>query len=229
MREEIPSVPESSRILPFSPASGTEPRRERLESLRRLVAEKFPESTADLAAVPQESSTGLPAGLLTEIHGSSGSVGLFVLAELERQSQIFAGFIDSSNAFDPTECPSSVLRRLLWVRCASAIQAVQSTDLLLRDGNLSLLVLDLHGTPAHELRRIPASTWHRFQRLLEENPITLALCTPRPCIAAARLRIATSGSWSLRDLIQPRAELHARLCNRPLPRSHLGEPAQRIA
>lgn len=232
MSQETQSVPESARILPFSPAllPPATSRLSRLESLRRLVAEKFPDAGADLSAPPSESAdAGLPRGLLTEIHGSAGGVGLFVLAELERHPQFFAGLIDATNAFEPTECPPSVLRRLLWVRCKSAIQAVQSTDLLLRDANLPLLFLDLHSTPARELRSIPASTWHRFQRLLEDNPLTLAICTPRPSISAARLRISASGFWTLRDLTRPRHQLHQKLQTLATHRSQTTEPTRKLA
>jgi len=72
--------------------------------------------------------------------------------------------------------------------------------------------------PPLALREIPASTWHRFQRLLEESPLALAVCTGRPCIAPARLRIEVSGSWTLRDMIRPREELLTRLHSRTLHR-----------
>ena len=40
-------------------------------------------------------------------------------------------------------------------------------DLLLRDGNLPLILLDLQPVPIREVRRIPASALPRFQRLIE--------------------------------------------------------------
>jgi len=43
---------------------------------------------------------------------------------------------------------------------------VKATDLLLHDGNLPLVLLDLQFLPSRALRKIPPSTWHRFGRLV---------------------------------------------------------------
>jgi hypothetical protein len=208
-------------------ATGDESKILRLEALRKLVSEKFPESRA--AMVPEESIEfeGFPRGLLTEIHGSAGSISLFLLSALLQEKLTFAGLVDATNAFEPGEFPPSVLRRLLWVRCREAAQAVHAVDLLLRDGNLPLVFLDLRGVPPLALRQIPASTWHRFQRLLEEAPLALAVCTGRPCIAPARLRIEVSGSWTLRDMIRPRQELLGRLHARTLHRGGMPSAEER--
>ncbi len=180
----------------------------RLAALRRLVEDKFPGSAASLESGEAPGETGrLADGQLTEIHGSSGSVSLFLWDTLVRGEAVFTGWIDATDALEPGEFPASVLRRLLWVRCANATQAVQATDLLLRDGNLPLLVLDLRGVAAREFREIPASTWHRFQRLLEGSPVALAICTAHPGIAPARLRMEISGAPSLQDLTRSREEL----------------------
>ncbi len=74
-----------------------------------------------------------------------------------------------------------------------------------------MVLLDLRMVAARELRSVPASTWHRFQRLLEQQGSALGICTARPCIAAARLRVQARSQWTLRDLLRPREELMAEL------------------
>lgn len=200
----------------------------RLEVLRQLIDERFPEARPG-RVVLQEEEEGIPAGMISEVHGSPGAVSLFVTAEMMRQDRVFAGLIDAADEFDPAEVPSSLLRRLVWVRCREVFAAVQAADLLLRDANLSLLFLDLRGIPARELGGIPASTWHRFQRLLEDSPVAFAVCSQRPCIAAARLRLEVSADWTLRDQLLPRAELLRKIRTRTQRRSRAVEPLRRIA
>jgi hypothetical protein len=188
-----------------------DPRIIRLEALRKLVLEKFPDSQPPAERREPGGFEGFPRGHLTEVHGSVGSVSLFMLAAILREEVVFAGWVDAADAFEACEFPASVLRRMLLVRCRRAAQAVQAVDLLVRDGNLPLVFLDLRGVPPADLRRIPASTWHRFQRLVEETSLALAVCTERPCIAPARLRIEAAGSWTLEDMMRPRRELQERL------------------
>lgn len=183
----------------------------RFEALRKLVNEKFPDSQHEVVAGGRSECESLPRGLLTEVYGSTGSVSLFVTSVILREERSFAGWVDATNALEPGEFAESVLERLLWVRCREAVKAVQAVDLLLRDGNLPLVFLDLRGVSARALGEIPASTWYRFQRLLEESPLALAVCTEKPCIAAARIRVAAAGVWQLSDMLRPREELVARL------------------
>src|SRR3982074_3288526 len=107
--------------------------------LRRLLAERFPQS---LAPGSDRLRTGLPAidlaigGLpknaVTELSSPNLSAGSALLIHLLLQSAHRAGFflalIDGSDSFDPQ--PSAhALRNLLWVRCHQASLAVQAADL----------------------------------------------------------------------------------------------------
>ena len=58
---------------------------------------------------------------------------------------------------------------LLWIRCHNAAQALKATDLILRDGNLSLIILDFKQNTDKELRKIPGPTWYRFQRITKST------------------------------------------------------------
>lgn len=152
---------------------------------------------------------GLRHGAVTELCGQA-SCGRFFLERLlssVRQRGGFAGLVDCAHAFDPGSYDASLLSRLLMVFCASAEQGVKAVDLLLRDGNLGVLLLDLQALAPRQIGRIPASTWHRFQRLVENSGTALVVLTPQPIVESARIRIVLRGQWELMELKRPRQEL----------------------
>jgi len=103
----------------------------------------------------------------------------------------FLALVDGADSFDVGAVEPDVLTRLLWVRCASANEALKAADLLLRDRNFPVIVLDLKLNPAAQLRKIPATTWYRFARLLEQTRATVLVVTPFSLVggAACRARI----------------------------------------
>jgi hypothetical protein len=133
-----------------------------------------------------------------------------ILAAVERE-RCFAALVDVGRTFDPQGTNPALLRRLLWVCCANPMQAVKAADLLLRDGNLPLIVLDLQSVAPRELRRIPASTWHRFQRLVEQTSTALVALTSQPMIESASVRIAVRQRWTLAAMRERRRELLTRV------------------
>ncbi len=191
-----------------------------LAELRRTLEERFP------GAPPQPDrhwETGWPAldshgggiqcGAVTELSSSASSGALFldrILAALESR-RAFAGLVDCGRSFDPGSYPGDASARLLCVFCESAEQGVKAADLLLRDGNLPLVLLDLQAVPLRSLDRIPASTWHRFQRLVENSGTAFVALTPRPIVEAARVRIAMHGRWDIGALHLRRGKLLAEL------------------
>src|SRR5262245_33512870 len=138
----------------------------RLADLRRMLADKFPTAEqrpgsilptglADVDAV----EGGLRRAALTEFSGTSGAGALFLQAMLGTmcRERCFAALVDAARTFEPDGCPAAALARLLVVFCVDAMQAVKATDLLLRDGNLSLVLLDFQNVAPAQLRRIPAN------------------------------------------------------------------------
>jgi hypothetical protein len=178
-------------------AAGIDERRGRLAALRTLVAEKFPalrpapvgRLCTGCAALDRRG--GLARGALTEVCGSSGGGQLVLAAVLDMavREGFFLGLIDGADALEPADWPPEHLQRLLWVRCGGSHSALKATDILMRDGNLPLLLLDLQIVPIAQLRRIPVSTWHRFHRLLEHSSTILLVLTPQPMVEAAPCRI----------------------------------------
>lgn len=189
-------------------------------ALRELLAEKFPVAElrpsgllpTGLAAF-DAAEGGLRRGALTELAGPAGSGGLFLGAALAmlRRTRGFGALVDAGRSFDPQGADPRALRRLLWVRCGDAQQAVKAADLLLRDGNLPLLLVDFQRVPARELRRIPASTWHRFQRLVEQTGTAFVVLSPAPMVEGAQVRIAVKNHWSLAAMRRRRGCLLAEL------------------
>jgi hypothetical protein len=70
-----------------------------------------------------------------------------------------------------------LLQHLLWVRCHTLDEAIQAADILVRDANLSLVMLDLRGVDVRALRRVFPTTWYRLQRALERTDMAMAVFT----------------------------------------------------
>jgi hypothetical protein len=88
---------------------------------------------------------------------------------------------------------------------------MQATDLLLRDGNFPLVILDLVLNPITELRRIPSSTWYRMQRLIEPAPSALLAFTPCSLIHSAQWKLVLQNRWRLPQLDCATTELRTQL------------------
>ncbi len=173
-----------------------------------------------LAALDRRLGGGLPRGALSELSGPVGSLGLTTLQHgllrSAREAQLFAAFVDGFDRFDPGSCPAALREGLLWVRGDGRVpQVLKAADLLVRDPNFGLLLLDLREAAARELRRVPAQHWYRLQRAVRESGGTLALFTPFPLAPSATLRVrfrptgSVEPAWEL--LRQPAAAAHADL------------------
>lgn len=176
--------------------------------LRALLSEKFP----GLAMRLHETSSGakpawpvellsfdaswpveLAKGALTEVvcaGVNSGSAALIhaLLICAARENQI-VGVIDGCDSLDVTQFEQNVLSRLFWVRCRSVPEALKAADLMLRDNNFSLVLLDLKLNPESQLRKIPATTWYRLQRLIERTSTVFVIFTPCLLVKATRQRV----------------------------------------
>lgn len=194
---------------PQPPAPG------RLDALRALVAAKFPAQPLPAASrfrtgrAALDLHGGLRQGALTEACGTPGAGSLLLAALLEAAARdsFLVGLIDAAGSFEPEDWPEAQLRRLLWVMGRDVPSSLKAADLLLRDGNLPILVLDLQMLPPRALRRIPAGTWHRFHKVIEPLATVLLVLTPRPLVEGAAARIALGLKTDLDALHRPRAAL----------------------
>ena len=180
--------------------------------LRNLLANRFPRAPKSvgtrlitgLAFFDQSVGGGLPKGAITELitpPRSAGSASL-VHAFIHRayRDKYFVALIDGRDSFDPCELGNSILRQLLWVRCTKALEAVKAADLLLRDGNFPLLIVDLIFNSPGELRKIQQTTWYRLQRLVESVPTACLVLTRYEMVSSAQLKLVLENSWNLETL-----------------------------
>ncbi len=195
----------------------------RIIDLRRLLAEKFPRESlpagdqlaTGLPFFDQALGGGLTKSAITEISPGperAGSASL-IAALLQRAAveRFFLALIDGRDSFDPQSICPVVLRHLLWVRCRRASEAMQAADLLLRDGNFPLVILDLVLNPLAELRKIPSSNWYRLQRLVEPVPTAFLALTPRSMISSAQWKVSLENRWTLPQLDWVAADLQGQL------------------
>jgi hypothetical protein len=149
---------------------------------------------------------------------------LSVLAATTKRSEVCA-FVDVSDAFDPVSAHAAGVKfeNLLWVRCGSSPrkksftgknnyarkkelsdrrnegpveQALRVTDLLLQSGGFGLVIIDLGDVPVKLARRIPLTSWFRFQRAVENTPTVLFVIAPVPCAptcASLLMKLRASG------------------------------------
>lgn len=74
---------------------------------------------------------------------------------------------------------------------------MQAADLLLRDGNLGLVVVALRSNNAHEVAKVPPSSWHRLQRVTESSTTNFLVLTRQPTVSAARPRLLLNARFGL--------------------------------
>ena len=148
---------------------------------------------------------------------------LAVLSAATKRNEVCA-LVDVSDAFDPVSAQSAGVNfeKLLWVRCggfprkkpssvsnhvetkqyfrhhaeAPVEQGIRVTDLLLQSGGFGLVIIDLGDVPVKLARRIPLTSWFRFQRAVENTPTVLFLIASVPCAqtcASLQLKLQASG------------------------------------
>jgi RecA DNA recombination protein len=197
--------------------------------VRQLLAERFPQLRCfprdlpnpvdriptGLKQIDDLLQGGLVKGAITELvssHAGSGT-GLVLRSLLRATSERgqWMALVDAQDRFDPVPVPAAHLSGLLWVRCRQAHQALQATDLLVRDSNFSLVVLDLQATPAAHLRKISLTTWYRTQRVMEQTSAALLVLSPCAIVSGAWARLSLPGQFGLEALEKTEEELSSQL------------------
>lgn len=195
---------------------------DKLANLRQLLAERFPtvpRTTGRVLAtgIPaiDEATGGIPLSAITEIICASPSCGghllIGQLLAATRATRTRVALIDSTDSFDPASFDEDLLAHLVWVRCASTTVALSAADLLARDANLGLVVLDLRRAPEADLRRTPSTQWYRLQRAVEATDLSLVVETPHASVPSAQVRFKLTTSHGAEALDRERATLTAEL------------------
>lgn len=210
VQQLLPSRSRSfSGSSPPSPSAPKSP--PKLISLKELEErqDSHPRWATHFPALERLFPGGLRRGALAEciaVQPSSGS-RLFMnhCIRQTRREGVYTVLIDGSDTFDLEGWKDDELAHLLWLRCNSTRQALKAADILTRDANFFLLLLDLCGCAENELRRIPSHSWYRLQRAVEENDSLLLCITPRPLVSSAASRWRLTRSLSLDVLEQDTA------------------------
>lgn len=137
---------------------------------------------------------GWPRGHVSEIVGprSSGRTRVLIqtLAAATQRGEL-AALVDATDGFDPASALplAPVWPYLLWIRGQQPVpvghrsgavsasggdmlarivdRAIKAAALVLQAGGFGVVALDLADVPQVALRRLPFTTWMRFQRLIE--------------------------------------------------------------
>ena len=179
-------------------------------NLRNVLAERFQQpltlSGGQISIPLLEGVTdgGLRKNTITEIISTTASAGsallIHNLLQIAQRDRFFLALIDGRDSLDVESVDPKVLRHLLWIRCQKVTEAIKAADFLLRDGNFPVVILDLVLNPAEELRRIPASSWYRLQRLVESILTAFVVISRHNMVPSAHRKIVLENRWKLSDL-----------------------------
>jgi hypothetical protein len=231
--ERLAAHPQLAEVVPAS--------RLEVRPVPEMVSCGIREMNALTGGLPRGCLTEICGG------ASSGRTSL-LLATLAAatQRQEACALVDVSDAFDPVSAASAGVQfeRVLWVRCgrrrssspqrhrdtekkigreqeekeASVEQALRVTDLLLQSGGFGLVIIDLGDVPVKIARRIPLTSWFRFQRAVERTPTVLFVVSQSPCtqscaamLVKMKAKSLVVSRWSLAKALPPEIPSHAQL------------------
>jgi len=192
----------------------------KLAALRSLLSARFPEKTrrpggavgTGVPAIDAALGGGLPAGRLTElVSGAPSSGGQTVFTRLlisTRAARQRVALVDAADGFAPEAVPADALRHLVWVRSRSLGAALAAADVLVRDGNYAVIVLDLRGIAERALRR---AGWYRLHRAAEGGAAAVLVQTPCELVPAAPWRLILRVPQTLADAGVPLELIAGRL------------------
>lgn len=198
--------------------------------LRNLLTERFPQPlcttgrrlTTGLSCVDESIGGGLPRGAITELISpgtNAGSASLIrALVHCAHSDNYFLALIDGRDSFDPCGLDNASLQHLFWVRCGKTSEVVKAADLLLRDGNFPLVIVDLVLNAPEELRKIPQTNWYRLQRLVKVLPTACLVLTRYEMVSSAQLKLVLENSWDIQTFETEAAFSRLRIV---VKRSHL--------
>ena len=200
----------------------------KITDIRELLRSRFPlaqatdlttdsESAVDVqTGVPCLDQMGMQPGRIHEIVCRSRGMGtgLLLAALLDSWGQEVrqpVALVDGADVFNPREVTAETRERLLWLRCHDAAQAVKGADLLLRDGNIPRVLMDLALCSDVGVRRIPAQAWHRLRMLAEKSGALCCVFTAFQTVPCARSRLLMKQPHGLDAMDRPRTELASQL------------------
>ena len=211
-------------LQPLPPCHAEDASARKIIELRALLAEKFPAAApppparlqTGLSILDDLLDGGLPEAAITEIVSPGGSSGsgtfLHALIESVQAAGRCPALVDAGDSFDVDDACDGPPPALLLVRCRQGVeQALKAADLLARDGNLPLLILDLVMCAPRQVRAIPSTYWYRLQRVVEASGVTVVTTTPCPVVGSAACTLRLTRHFGLPALDCLRDQLTGQL------------------
>ena len=157
--------------------------------------------SSGVRAIDDALGGGFPGGRLTEVVSAKPtSGGQTLLAQLlvsTRVTRQRVALVDAADGFAPESVPPDALRHLVWVRCQNAGQALAAADVLVRDGNFAVVILDVRGCDERELLRTPATGWYRLQRAAGTSTVAVLVQTTCALVPAVPVRLVLRSAQAL--------------------------------
>lgn len=183
----------------------------RLVQLQSLVAARFPAAMQTHFTKPPSisgNSVSLLPGKLVEVVSPPQGTGTGLLIQhLAGLDQKPLAWIDAADSLDLASLPSSLRQRLLWLRGRGAKDSLKAADMILRDGNLQTLLIDLRMVPERQLFGLPSSLWHRLRMLAEKTQASVGVFTPFKTVGCAAMRWSVNSLFDLESLHTLRSDL----------------------
>lgn len=192
---------------------------DKVVALRRLLDERHPVARPKSArlipyGVPvldEILGGGLRTGVLTEFVSERASTGnqsaLGSLLVTTRHKGQRVALVDAAGAFDIEGLNDEVIAHVVWVRCATLGECWRAADLVARDPNYAVTVIDVRGRPLREVARTRDSIWTRLQRAAEQAETAVLIQSDSAIVPNAAFRVVFSESLKPESLTLPRREL----------------------
>jgi hypothetical protein len=197
--------------------------------LRQLLAARFPQQQMPVplviptgvdqldASLEGNLSQGSVVQIVAPLPSCGSALLLHTVIAATNHSARLVALVDGKNSFDPGLLNPTVL----WVRCTQLEQAAKAVDLLIRDHNVALTILDFKLNPIIDLRKIPATTWYRWQRVTAETQTSLLFFTPTYISGSSSFALTLTTQWQLNDLTELSTDLLTQLDWDVIYRKHL--------
>ncbi|MCH6256102.1 hypothetical protein MLD52_06050 [Puniceicoccaceae bacterium K14] len=175
-----------------------------IAGIEEVACQDAPTIRTGIETLDEDLGGGLPLGVLTEVAVTKPSCGgqtllLYLLNAARRERQLVT-LVDGRYSFDPESTPPSLLKHLLWVQCEDTMQAMKAADVLLRDENFGMVLVDLSWNDMRELRRVRSEDWYRLQRLAERSSACVCIFTPKAMIPSAQVRLEMTRQFDFSDM-----------------------------
>lgn len=194
---------------------------DKVVALRRLLDERFPPTRRrDARFIPTGAPSidralggGLLTGTLTEfvsaVPSCGSQIGVGSLLSSTRLGRQRVALIDAANAFDLEVFDDDALAHLVWIRCSSLSECWRAADLVARDPNYAVVVVDVRGHAERTLLRTRDSIWMRLQCATEQAETALLVQTTTALVPNAARRLVFSTPLAENALTTLRADLIA--------------------